>query len=61
MPLFDVVFPDISLSMLQALITIATFDVLPTDDLFAIAFDDLPDECDDDDPDCDAYPDMDPI
>ena len=47
LPLFGVEFPPMSLSILNALIAIATFDVLPSDDVFAAAFT-LPDEPDDD-------------
>jgi len=35
LPLFKINFPDLSHEMVYSLITIATFDVLPTDDLFA--------------------------
>ena len=34
LPLFDVHFPSLSKTMVDDLISIATFDVLPTDDIF---------------------------
>ena len=34
LPLFDVHFPSLSKTMVDNLISIATFDVLPTDDIF---------------------------
>ena len=36
LPLFDIQFPPISQAMVEDLITIATFDVLPTDPVFEL-------------------------
>ena len=42
LPLFDIVFPAYSQGATKAMITIATFDVMPTDDVFAAV--DAPEE-----------------
>ena len=39
LPLFNVAFPSLSQKMVEQLITIATFDVMPTDEIFAATID----------------------
>ena len=39
LPLFQVAFPEMSLMMVEQLIAIATFDVMPTDDIFGMTID----------------------
>ena len=44
LPLFNMVFPDLSKMMVSSLITIATFDVMPSDEVFALTIDPPSDE-----------------
>lgn len=39
LPLFDITFPSLSQQMVEDLITIATFDVMPSDDVFQATLD----------------------
>ena len=39
LPLFDVQFPSFTLKIVEGLITIATFDVMPSDDIMTVTLD----------------------